>query len=151
MTEEGSPYGVGTRCFSSSNQLRTTWICGVVNSGDERRANQTGDLAVTDPAIRVKRAANGGTDLSLLRYLAKDVLQVEAASGGRRRRRPVRPTASATALATSHTARRSSARFCISASIITSAPGRIADYLQRFHQVADGALNRAPHCSASTA
>ena len=44
-----------------------------------------------------------------------------------------------------HASRRSSARFSTSASTITSGPGRIADYLKRFHQSDDRVVIGASH------
>ena len=100
------------------------------------RAGQAGDLAVKGILQHAAdEHADGGAHLPLLWHLAEDLLQVEAPPGGL----TVMPVCAIDpARRSGHRGQRRlrwSARFCTSDSTITSAPGRIADYLRRFHQV----------------
>ena len=94
------------------------------------------DLAVQSVAAGRRVLPQCGAHLSAFRDFAAGLLQVEAAVRRTWRGGPVRSPA---ARRTAHRGRRrrtSSARSCICGNTYHFGPGRIADYLKRFHQIA---------------
>ena len=101
---------------------------------DQGRANPTGNVATEDPETRGGGGAPGFPNLPALRYFPADVLQMETAARGARRRRPVRSAPSAAPV--SHaTPKEVVSKILYLRQNYHFGPGKIADYLKRFHQI----------------